>query len=162
MKKIFLPCMAALLLILAGCSSVVQPTVTPIPTFTFTPQPTVKATSTVTPAPTDTPLPPTNTPDVIAALLPKGQPATKWSAIPIMPGAIAGDGDAGSYRFTIQASREDVQNYYEKELSRLGWNFLATGEGDSGAVILIFTGNGGTLSVSMIPNGDQFIVMFVK
>jgi hypothetical protein len=79
-----------------------------------------------------------------------------------MPGAIAGEGDAGGYRFTIQASPEEIQAYYEKELPKLGWSFLATGKGDSGAVILIFSGGSGPLRMSMIPNGDQYIVMLVK
>ena len=140
----------------------VQPTMTPVPTFTFTPPPTVTATTTVTPAPSDTPAPPTAALDVVAALLPEGQPASDWSGIPIMQGAIAGEGDASSYRFTTKASRDEIQKYYQKELSKLSWNFLATGEGDAGAAILIFTGNDGTLSVSILPNGDQFIVMFVK
>jgi len=154
--------MAVLILFLSGCTSLVQPTMTPVPTFSFTPPPTVTATNTVTPTPSKTPAPPTETPDVIAALMPEGQPVSDWSGIPIMQDALAGEGDATSYRFTTQASLDEIQKYYEKELSKLGWNLLATGEGDSGAAILIFTGSGGTLSMSIIPNGDQFIVMFVK
>ncbi len=162
MRRIFFCSMAGLVIVLSGCSSSVQPTLTPVPIFTFTPLPTVTATSTATLAPTETPLPPTKTPDVVAALQPNGQPASEWSGIPIMPGAIAGEGDAGGYRFTIQASPEEIQKYYEKELPKLGWNFLATGEGDAGAFILIFSGSSGPLSVSIIPNGDQYIVMLVK
>jgi len=162
MRKIFFCSMAGLVIVLSGCSSVIQPTMTPVPTSTFTPLPTVTATSTVTPAPTETPLPPTETPDVIAALAPNGEPLNEWGGIPIMSGAIAGEGDASSYRFTIQASLEEIQKYYEKELPKLGWSFLATGEGDSGAAILIFSGSSGPLSVSIIPNGDQYIVMLVK
>lgn len=162
MHKLFLYTLAGLVILLSGCSSVVQPALTPVPTSTFTPLPTVTATSTATPVPTKTPLPPTETQDVIAALQPNGEPATEWGGISIMPGAITGEGDASSYRFTIQASPEEIQKYYEEELSKSGWSFLATGEGDSGAVILIFSGNSGPLSVSIIPNGDQYIVMLVK
>jgi hypothetical protein len=145
-----------------ACSSLMQPTPTAIPTSTFTFTPSLAPTATVTQTPTSTALPPTQTPDVISGLLPAGEPESEWNGIPIMPGAIAGDGDAGAYRFTIQASRVEIQAYYESELRKLGWTLLAAGEGEAGNVIMIFTGEGGTLSVSLIRNEDEFIVMLVK
>lgn len=79
-----------------------------------------------------------------------------------MPDAIAGDGDADGYRFTTDASREDIQSYYELEPSKLGWNLLTVGESGNGSLIMFYTGSEGTLSVSIIPNGDGVIVLIVK
>jgi hypothetical protein len=55
-----------------------------------------------------------------------------------MPGAIAGNGDNEKYVFTINAPLEDIQSYYEKELSKSGWVLMTSGSGDTGAALLIF------------------------
>lgn len=146
--------------LLVGCSAL-APKPTATPTLTFTPPPTETRTPTNTSEPTNTPKP-TPTKDVIASLLPVGEPAEEWNGIPIMPGAIAGEGDDAGYRFTIKANSDDIQEYYERELSKLGWQFLAAGQGENGTLILIFTGSEGTLSVSLLPHEDEFIVVLVK
>ena len=144
---------------LIACSGLAQPTPTPVPTLTFTPSPTLTATL----APTNTPLPPTETQDAVSALAPEGEPASEWQGIPIMPGAIAGDGDEESYVFTIRATAQDVQEYYERELGKLGWQPFAQAEGKDSSLMLIFTNDASeTLSISIIAKGDECLVLLVK
>ena len=50
---------------------------------------------------------------------PAGQPAAAWNGIPIMPGAIAGEGDEEGYVFTLKATSQQVQEYYQQGLRLL-------------------------------------------
>jgi len=151
---------------LASCNSFTpQPTQTPTSTATSLPTSTntLEPTDTPTVAPSQTPIPPTETPSQPVLPIPSGKPASQWGSIPIMSKAIAGDGDSSGYSFTINASVDEIQSFYEKELAKLGWNLLASGAGTTDAVILIFMKDGGTLSVSIIPQQDgTTYVMFVK
>ncbi|MCZ7672581.1 MAG: hypothetical protein M5U34_38365 [Chloroflexi bacterium] len=52
--------------------------------------------------------------------------------------AIAGEGDSGGYSFIIEATKDEIQSFYENELSNAGWEFLATGEGETGAIFMVF------------------------
>ena len=80
-----------------------------------------------------------------------------------MPGALAGDGDSLGYSFTIQASPDDVQSFYETEMGDLGWSLLASGQGSTGAILLIFTQGQQTASVSIFTQPDGIVyVMLVK
>jgi len=79
-----------------------------------------------------------------------------------MPDAIAGEGDGESYVFTIKATPQQVQEYYQLELGKLGWQPFATGNGDS-SLMLMFTNNASaTLTVSIIAKGDEVLVLLVK
>lgn len=80
-----------------------------------------------------------------------------------MPNAIAGGGDSKSYSFTINATPAEIQNFYEKELRKLGWNMFASGQGTTNAILLIFLKDTSTLSVSIIPQPDGVMyVLLVK
>ncbi len=137
-------------LLTPSCSALaLAPTLTP--TQTATPIPTF----TSTPAATFTPELPTETPNVFAAMLPSGNPVREWKGIPIMPGALAGKADAESYAFTIKASVEEVQAYYEMELPKLGWTLMMSGTGEKDAVMLIFNnGIPPLLPISIIRQDD--------
>lgn len=150
---LFSACLAVLLL--ASCTLVAPE---PTPTATFTPLPT----ETPLPTATKTPLPPTPTEDIAAALLPVGTPDAEWNGIPIMPEAIAGEGDDGGYSFTVQATPEDIQAYYERELTGLGFGLLAAGDGENGSLMLIFMKGVETISVSIFPYQDMYVVLIVK
>lgn len=96
-----------------------------------------------------------------AALLSTGTPvvASEWNGIPIMPGALAGEGDEESYVFTIRAMPQQVRDYYEIELGRLGWQLLDPGDDST----LSFTNDAGaTLTMSILANGDEALVLLVK
>jgi len=80
-----------------------------------------------------------------------------------MPGAIAGNGDNEKYVFTIDATLEEVQAYYERELAKLGWSLMALGDGSTGAAMMIFnSGKPPLLPISIIPDGDLMLVLIVN
>ena len=80
-----------------------------------------------------------------------------------MPGAIAGDGNEEGYSFTIKAPIEEVQNFYETEMTRLGWETFANGQGANNAILMIFSKGESTLSVSILPQADGLMyVLLVK
>jgi hypothetical protein len=141
-----------------ACSSLglIVPTGTPFPTATATRPLTLEV------FPTDTQQPATETPDIIASLIPAGTPAQQWKGIPIMPGALAGEGDDRGYQFTIRATPEHVKEFYTTGLEKLGWQLWARGEGKTFTVMLIFMRGNENLSITMIPKGDLMLVMLVR
>jgi hypothetical protein len=145
-----------LFLLLAACSSLAEPTATAIPTTHLTSLPTL------TPLPASTVPPPTATADPVTDLVPVGQPAAEWKGIPIMPGAITGEGDEEAYVFTIKATPEQVQEYYQLELDKLGWQSFAQTDGNS-SLMLTFTDNASaTLTVNIISKGDEALILLAK
>lgn len=128
------------------------------PAVTVTPTPTGTSTPTLTP----TPKPPAETPDVFAGLVPTGQPLPAWNGIPVMPGALSGDGDEASYRFTIAAAPVEVQVFYDRVLAGLGWSPFTAGQSENGALFLIYTQDQAMMTVSVIPGEGLLLVMLVK
>jgi hypothetical protein len=155
-------------MLLASCSAILpEPTATPAPTATPSPTETpLPPTPTLTSTPTLTPRP---TLDLATRSAPAGTPEKEWNGITIMPGALAGEGDLGFYRFTINATSAEIQAYYKRRLAALGWTSFASGTSETGTLLLIFTKETQTvpkktktLSVSIIPFDDLFIVMLIK
>ena len=135
-----------LVLTLSACSIPLTPT--GIPTFTAIPA----RTSTATSMPTSTALPPSETPNVGSA----------WNGIPIMPGATAGEGDEEGYVFTISVTPQSVQEYYQLELGKFGWQLLSHEDSDS-SMILIFTNSASeTLTIHVIAKDGEALVLLVK
>ena len=107
----------------------------------------------VTPGPkTGTP-PPTPT-----TKLPGGVPLDAWMDIPIMPGTVTGDEEDDRYRFMLNATVDEVSDFYKKELIKSGWKFDAQGTGENGAPIFIFSKSGSILGISVIVLGDVVVV----
>jgi hypothetical protein len=133
------------------------PTLMPTPTLTptNTPLPTNTVTPTNTPLPTKTPIPPTltATPD-----LPQGTPVSEWQGIPIMPGAIAGDGDEGFYRFITKASQDEVRDYYIKTMPKYWWKYWQTHPDEPGKNIYVLPNDKGGYIIYL---GGPFDFMYV-
>lgn len=136
-----------LVLALSSCSGTPQP----VPTLTVVPTRPVPV-STVTSTPS--PLPSTE--------IAEPQPTSAWNGIPIMPAAIAGEGDEEGYVFTTHATPAQVQEYYQVELGRLGWKSLSREESDSSITLLFTDNSSGTLTVSIISKEDQTLVLLAK
>ena len=139
------------------------PTATKLPTSTSTPEPTFTPTPTEKPTerPTKTPVPPTETPPSPDLKMPVGKPLANWEGIPIMPNAIAGDGDSKVYYFTIEATPDEVQKFYEKAMTNFGWNLFATGNSPTNSIILMFMKDSSLITISIIPQDDGLMYVLL-
>lgn len=144
-------------LILTACSFPVKSTSNVAPSG-----PAVNLVLTATGTPTYLMPLPTSTVDVVASLLPDGQASTEWKGIPIMPNAITGEGDEEGYVFTIKATPGQVQDFYQTELAKLGWQPFGTSNGDTSLMLMFTNNNSDTLTVSIIAKGDEVLVLLVK
>jgi hypothetical protein len=72
---------------------------------------------------------------------------TNWEGIPIMPNATEGEQvTPSSYDFTVNASADEAQNFYETELGKLGWNKLFVQEDEeSKSIIMVFSKDSSTV-----------------
>jgi hypothetical protein len=153
-----------MVLVLTACNGfsaapTATPTASPEPTQTFTPIPSATATATATA--TRTPIPPTATPEAEGFSMPEGEPQSDWEGLPVMPGAIAGEGDDKGYIFTTAASVEEIQAYYGQAMANLGWSLMANGEGENGSLMMIFMDSqAGIASIAVFSqDGVQFVVL---
>ena len=133
-----------LLLTLIACSGTAQPTavVTAIPTRI----------ATLTPLPSPVP----------SSQTPAAQPTAAWTGIPVMAGAIAGEGDEEAYVFTIRTPSDQVQQYYEVELGKLGWQLSAEENSGTSLTLSFVDSNSAVLTVSILSKGEEALVLLVK
>jgi hypothetical protein len=132
---------------------------------TATIQPSLSATPTRLPA-IATESPPLTTPmleatPTIELPTPQGTPVSSWNAIPIMPGAIAGEAEDKRYRYTIQVSPQQVQEFYKVEMPKIGWYALVEGEGNPGSILMIFQKDKKTISITILSTGGLTTVILV-
>lgn len=155
MKK---PMFAFLLLTnLAACSSFAQPTAVDVPTLAPTAMPILSTSA----APIGNGLLQTPTSEGGSALIPEHQPAAEWKGIPIMPGALTGEGDEEGYVFTIKATPQQIREYYELELGKLGWQPFSQGEEDS-SMLTFMNDRSETLTINIISKGEDALVLLVR
>ena len=131
-----------LIIVLSACSSNAQPASAPV-------------LESAPPAISATMMPPTGTIPQI------GEPTNAdWFGIPIMPGATAGEGDEEGYVFTIKGTIDQVRKFYEAELPKIGWESLPS---EDASTLLFIRDNGAeSLTISLITNQDEVLVLLIK
>jgi hypothetical protein len=92
---------------------------------------------------------------------PQGTPVQVWREIPIMPQATAGqEFDGGSYSFKVNATSEEIRDYYNAELPKLGWEALnLPTQGD--AVAMMFLKGSNNLIITVAPSESEMVVLLV-
>ncbi|KAA3643086.1 MAG: hypothetical protein DWQ07_21450 [Chloroflexi bacterium] len=152
-------------LFFSACSVLApQPTATPTPTNTAIPTNTPQPTATPEPTATETPPPPTDTPEPAeVALDPQGTPDTEWNGIPIMPDAVAGEGDSSSYMFRVNATPEEVIVFYDRELGNLGYSRFAIGDTENDSILIFYQREKDLqiVSISAIPQDDGSVIVLI-
>jgi hypothetical protein len=87
-------------------------------------------------------------------------PASEWLGIPIMPGAITGDGDEDGYVFLIQSTVDRVRAFYETELPKNGWQSLPSD--DDLTLLYVKTDDMATLMINLITKDNMVMVLFSR
>ena len=75
---------------------------------------------------------------------------------------MTGEGDAEGYVFTIQATSQQVQAYYEEELGKLGWQAVGRTDEESSVTLAFVNSAAELLSITIIAREDQALVLLVK
>jgi len=94
---------------------------------------------------------------------PQGTPVSEWMDLPIMPQATAGQEfpDTNTYSFKVDATPQEVKEYYDSQLVNLGWesvfNLPVADEGG----ILSFSKDSNFLTVT-ISNIDGTVVVVLS
>jgi hypothetical protein len=100
-------------------------------------------------------------PDFGNMLNPQGTPVQEWNGIPIMPQATAGQEftENNTYSFKAPATTTDVQNFYDEQLTPLGWTqpFSVPIEADGG--ILVFQKDPNVLTITITASEGSVVVI---
>lgn len=78
-----------------------------------------------------------------------------------MPSAISGEEITNGYYYAVNSSPDDIQQFYEIALAKLGWNLFATGQGETEARMLFFMKDAETLTISIFPKSDGLIYVMI-
>lgn len=83
---------------------------------------------------------------------PQGTPVAEWMGVPIMAQATVGEEfpDTNTYSFKVEATPQEVQEFYNSQLADLGWDSVFS---------LPVSDEGGLLSFS---NDDNFLTITIS
>jgi hypothetical protein len=99
--------------------------------------------------------------DLGNTLDPQGTPVQEWNGVPIMPQATAGEefSENNTYSYRVNATAQEVQEFYDKELTALGWNqpFEIPLEADGG--LLMFGKDNSGLMILITPSEGSLVVL---
>lgn len=100
-------------------------------------------------------------PDPGKFINPQGTPISEWKGIPVMPQATAGEEfvDSSIYSYKVDASIEEVQQYYKTELEELGWQSFFNMPSDSGGSVQVYQKEGSVLTITVIDTQGNIVVM---
>lgn len=92
-------------------------------------------------------------------LNPQGTPVQEWRGVPVMPQAIAGQEFGDSYSFKVNATVQEIQDYYDQELTALGWSqpFEFPLEEEGG--FLFYNKDDSVLTVFITPSEGSMVVL---
>jgi hypothetical protein len=95
------------------------------------------------------------------SLNPQGTPVQEWRGIPVMPEAVAGEEFSASdtYSFRVNATAQEVQEFYNQELGAMGWEqpFEVPLEAEGG--FLFFQKDNSVLTVFITPSEGSIVVL---
>jgi len=146
--------------------SIPSPTLPPViePTKISTDTPVPSATlvaGTATPlARTPTTVNPTET-SLFGLPEPSGTPMASYKDIPVMPGAAYGADYQGIYSYGINATAKDIEDYYKKELPKLGWSLFTSGTSDAGSLFMLFQKDNLSCTITTTSSNGGLTLVFI-
>ncbi|HSL44668.1 MAG TPA: hypothetical protein VK897_14625 [Anaerolineales bacterium] len=90
---------------------------------------------------------------------PQGTPVQEWKGVPVMPQAIAGQEFGDTYSFRVNATAQEIQEFYNQELTALGWNQPLEFPIESGGGFLYFDKENSTLTIFIVPSEGSMVVL---
>jgi hypothetical protein len=111
---------------------------------------------------------PIETPQAIASALPdfgnmfnpQGEPVSEWNGVPIMPQATAGqEHDANNYSFKFTGTVKEAQDFYEGQMSELGWESTFSMPSEDTGAVLVYQKDNKFLTITIVTTEDTTVVI---
>jgi hypothetical protein len=91
---------------------------------------------------------------------PQGTPVSEWKGIPIMSQATSGqEHDANNYSFKFTGTAKEAQDFYDSEMSNLGWTSLFSMPSSETGAFLSFQKDNQSLTITVVTTDDTTVVV---
>lgn len=92
---------------------------------------------------------------------PQGTPVSEWNGIPIMPQATSGQefAETDTYSTKVNASLTEVQDFYNNQLTSLGWTSLFNSPAEGEGTVQVFQKGESLLTITIMTVEDSVLVM---
>jgi len=103
----------------------------------------------------------TSMPDIEGFFNPQGAPVSEWNEIPVMPQATAGQEfkGANTYSYKVDASIQQVQDYYKAELEKQGWKSSFSMPGNDTVAVQMYEKEGSFLTITISDVNGSVVVL---
>jgi len=99
-------------------------------------------------------------PDFGSYFNPQGTPAAEWNGIPIMSQATAGqEFDTNTYSFKVEVTAKEVQDFYDAQLTDLGWTQPFSMPGQADAALMFFQKDEQILTITIASTEGSVVVL---
>ena len=92
---------------------------------------------------------------------PQGEPVTEWNCIPIMSQATAGQefADSNTYSFKADATVKEATDFYDGEMTKLGWSSTFNLPGDANGAVLVFSKDSNIATITITSSDGSIVVI---
>ncbi|MBK9927379.1 MAG: hypothetical protein IPP66_19085 [Anaerolineales bacterium] len=104
---------------------------------------------------------PSAMPDIQNAVDPQGTPVQDWNGIPVIPSAFTGEETSIGYSFKANATTKEVFDYYEAEMTKLGWTALFNLPDTGSGALLSYQKDNHTTTVTITKETDTSSLVFL-
>jgi hypothetical protein len=100
-------------------------------------------------------------PDLGNFFNPQGTPVSEWKGIPVMPQATAGQefAETSTYSYKVNASIQEVQDFYKTELEKLGWKSFFNMPSESTGSVQVYQKDSSILTITIVETDGNVVVM---
>lgn len=91
---------------------------------------------------------------------PQGEPVSEWNGVPIMSQATAGqEHDANNYSFKFTGTTKEAQDFYDAQMTELGWSSMFSMPGDENGAVLAFQKESKILTITIVTTEGSTVVI---
>jgi hypothetical protein len=100
-------------------------------------------------------------PDFGSMFDPQGTPVQEWRGVPVMPQATAGQefAENNTYSFRATGTVQEVQDFYNEQLTSLGWNQPLSFPLEEAGGIMVFQNDTNTLTITITASDGSVVVI---
>lgn len=104
---------------------------------------------------------PSEMPDIQNMTDPQGTPMSEWNGVPVMPQATAGNESSGIYTYKVNATVQEVVDYYKAEMPNRGWKEIFSMPDTGSGALLSYEKDSTATAITVTLESDGVCLVFI-